>query len=77
MIEEVWASDCELENFDEIEEELADKERLVTVYFEGNPLQKQNPVLYRNKVKLAVPQVKQIDASKFLLLLRLYLSLFR
>ena len=49
-----------------VEKELKDKENLNTVYFEGNPLQLKNPTLYRNKVRLALPQIMQIDASKSL-----------
>lgn len=64
QLEELWASQCRLDDFAEIERELADKEQLNTVYFEGNPLQLRQPVLYRNKVRLALPRVKQIDASK-------------
>lgn len=63
-LEEVWASNCQLESFEEVEKVLADKEQLTTVYFEGNPLQKRQVVLYRNKVRLALPRVRQIDASK-------------
>lgn len=37
---------------------------LNTVYFEGNPLEKKQRALYRNKVKLALPNIRQIDASK-------------
>lgn len=48
-----------------MERELKEKEELNTVYFEGNPLQLRQPALYRNKVRLALPQVRQIDASKF------------
>jgi len=47
-----------------VEQELRDKENLKTVYFEGNPLQTKGPAVYRNKVRLALPQVIQIDASK-------------
>jgi len=47
-----------------VEAQLKDKEKLETVYFEGNPLQLRQPVLYRNKVRLALPQVRQIDASE-------------
>lgn len=47
-----------------MEAELADKNYLQTVYFEGTPLQRAQPVLYRNKVKLALPRVKKIDASE-------------
>lgn len=48
-----------------MERELKDKENLQTVYFEGNPLQMNGPAVYRNKVKLALPQIVQIDASMF------------
>jgi protein phosphatase 1 regulatory subunit 7 len=66
-IENLWATGCKLERFDELEKELGDKKELSEVYFESNPLQKSNPVLYRNKVRLALPQVSKIDASKYLL----------
>ena len=75
QLEELWASSNQLASFDEIERELADKKVLNTVYFEGNPLQKNAPVLYRNKVRLALPQVKQIDASKCLNLIALWIRL--
>ncbi|KAL5339104.1 hypothetical protein BJX70DRAFT_388180 [Aspergillus crustosus] len=64
-LEELWASNNQLSNFNEIERELKNKEKLQTVYFEGNPLQTNGPVVYRNKVRLAIPQIMQIDASKF------------
>ncbi|CBX97215.1 hypothetical protein LEMA_P103460.1 [Plenodomus lingam JN3] len=63
-LQEFWASNCKLGDFREIERELRDKEELETVYFEGNPLQRQQPALYRNKIRLALPRVVQIDASK-------------
>lgn len=65
QLEELWGSNNGLSSFEEVERELKDKENLETVYFEGNPLQTKGPALYRNKVRLALPQVKQIDASKF------------
>jgi protein phosphatase 1 regulatory subunit 7 len=64
-LEEVWASYNQLADFNDVERELKDKKKLTTVYFEGNPLQLRGPALYRNKVKLALPQVVQIDASEF------------
>ena len=64
-MEEFWASYCKLESFQEVEVQLKDKEKLETVYFEGNPLQLRQPALYRNKVRLALPQVRQIDASEW------------
>lgn len=63
-LEELWASSNQLSSFDEIEKELQDKKQLKTVYFEGNPLQTNNAVMYRNKVRLSLPQIQQIDASK-------------
>ncbi|MCJ1486567.1 hypothetical protein MMC06_006745 [Schaereria dolodes] len=63
-LEELWASSNELASFEEVESELADKKGLNTVYFEGNPLQLKSPVVYRNKIRLALPQVQQIDASR-------------
>lgn len=63
-IEEFWASYNQIGDFADVERALADKKELNTVYFEGNPLQLRQPALYRNKVRLALPQVQQIDASK-------------
>lgn len=54
-----------MESFEEIEHELGKKEKLDTVYFEGNPLQKAAGATYRNKLRLALKGIKQIDASKF------------
>ncbi|KAF7561943.1 hypothetical protein G7046_g2198 [Stylonectria norvegica] len=62
-LEEVWASYNLISDFNDVERELKDKEKLTTVYFEGNPLQLRGPALYRNKVRLALPQLKQIDAT--------------
>ncbi|OTB04400.1 hypothetical protein M426DRAFT_320769 [Hypoxylon sp. CI-4A] len=62
-IEEIWASYNQLSDIADIEQELADKENLNTVYFEGNPVQLRQPALYRNKVRLALPQIQQIDAT--------------
>ncbi|KAK6612123.1 protein phosphatase 1 regulatory subunit SDS22 [Botrytis cinerea] len=62
-LEEVWASYNKIADFNDVEEHLKDKEKLNTVYFEGNPLQLKGPALYRNKVRLALPQVMQIDAT--------------
>lgn len=61
-LEELWASNNKLESFEEVEKELGGKEKLETVYFEGNPLQRKQPVLYRGKVRMALPRVRQIDA---------------
>ncbi len=63
-LEELWASNCQIGDFAEVERELKGKGELTTVYFEGNPLQTKGPAVYRNKIRLALPQLKQIDASK-------------
>jgi protein phosphatase 1 regulatory subunit 7 len=65
VLEELWASNCEVNSFNDIEKHLVDKKQLATVYFEGNPVQKQNPVLYRNKVRLALPNIVQVDSSEY------------
>ena len=65
-LEELWGSNNKLASFEEVERELRGKEELKTVYFEGNPLQRIGPAVYRNKVRLALPQIVQIDASKSL-----------
>ena len=62
-LEELWASSNLLSSFEEVERELAKKKELKTVYFEMNPLQLRSPALYRNKVRLGLPQIQQIDAS--------------
>jgi protein phosphatase 1 regulatory subunit 7 len=69
-LEELWASNNQIASFDEIERELGGRKEedgdtiVKTVYLEGNPVQKNNEVLYRGKVKLALPKIEQIDASK-------------
>lgn len=64
-LEELWATGNQLSSFEEVERELGDKKNLQTVYFEGNPLQTNGPAVYRNKVRLAIPHIMQIDASMY------------
>jgi protein phosphatase 1 regulatory subunit 7 len=75
-LEELWGSNNQLASFEEVERELKDKENLETVYFEGNPLQMKGPAVYRNKVRLALPQIKQIDASKLVVSFFFWLRCF-
>lgn len=63
-LEEIWASDCLLDSFDDLEIHLRNARSLHTAYFEGNPLQTRKRETYRNKLRLALPQLRQIDASK-------------
>lgn len=62
-LEEFWASDNELADFGQIERQLGRLAKLETVYFEGNPLQRTAGANYQRKVRLALPQVRQIDAT--------------
>ena len=62
-LEDLWASSNDLNSFSDVERELSNKPRLRTVYFEGNPLQRDNEVTYRNKIRLALPQITKIDAT--------------
>lgn len=63
-LEELWASDCKLSSYKEVETELGKLPNLETVYFERNPLHKENQATYRNKVRLCLgPSLKQIDAT--------------
>lgn len=63
LLEDLWASENEIESFEEVEKELADKKHLKGVYFEKNPLQMNGPALYKNKIRLALPQIECIDGS--------------
>jgi protein phosphatase 1 regulatory subunit 7 len=62
-LEELWANHNELALFTEMEAELGGLAKLETVYFEGNPLETSHKTQYRLKIKLALPQIKQIDAT--------------
>ncbi len=62
-LQELWASYNQLESWKEVEQELGEFPELNTVYFEGNPLQKKHEVTYRNKLKILLPHLKQIDAT--------------
>jgi protein phosphatase 1 regulatory subunit 7 len=46
-----------------LDTQLAHLQNLETVYLEGNPCQTNDMAGYRRKVMLALPQVKQIDAT--------------
>ena len=64
-LEEFWASNCRLGSFEDVKGELGGLGRLETVYLEGNPLESEQRVLYRGKVRLALPGVRKVDASEF------------
>lgn len=59
-----WCSYNQISSFEEVGKQLGKLPELDTVYFEGNPLQLQNPTAYRRKVKLYLgPSLTKIDAT--------------
>lgn len=65
QMEEFWANSNAIEDLHHIDEQLgvARMPHLNTVYFELNPVQRKEGAAYRRKLILALPQVKQIDAT--------------
>ena len=53
----------QLSDLQEIERELKSVSTLETIYLEGNPCQAKEGAHYRRKVILALPQIKQLDAT--------------
>ncbi|KAG9050097.1 hypothetical protein FS837_007620 [Tulasnella sp. UAMH 9824] len=62
-LEEFWANDNKIPNLRDLDSQLGKTATLKTIYLEGNPCQKEDMANYRRKVKLALPQVVQIDAT--------------
>lgn len=62
-LEEFWASGNQIPDLRDLDSQLAHLANLETVYLEGNPCQTNDPTGYRRKVILALPQVKQVDAT--------------
>ena len=52
-----------IESLQALEPQLRQISTLETVYLEGNPVQAKEGVHYRRKVILALPQLKQLDAT--------------
>ena len=46
-----------------VEPQLKNIATLETVYLEGNPCQAREGASYRRKIILALPQIKQLDAT--------------
>ena len=57
------ASDNNIESMQSLEKELGGITTLSTIYLERNPCQKADMTGYRRKIMLALPQIKQIDAT--------------
>ncbi|KAH8117697.1 L domain-like protein [Phellopilus nigrolimitatus] len=62
-LEELWASNNRITTLTDLEPQLAHLKALETVYLEGNPVQRSEGAAYRRKINLALPQLKQIDAT--------------
>lgn len=56
-------NDNQIPNLNALTPELGKIDSLSTIYLEGNPCQKAEGSAYRRKIILALPQVKQIDAT--------------
>ncbi|ORY25645.1 putative nuclear regulatory subunit of Glc7p type 1 protein serine-threonine phosphatase [Naematelia encephala] len=63
QLEEFWASYNKIPHLSALDSQLAHLQNLETVYLEGNPCQTNDMAGYRRKIILALPQVKQIDAT--------------
>ncbi|KAG0705654.1 L domain-like protein [Suillus ampliporus] len=62
-LEELWLNNNKIPDLRALEPQLKDMASLETVYLEGNPCQQAEGTSYRRKIMLALPQVKQIDAT--------------
>ncbi|WWC96181.1 hypothetical protein V866_003048 [Kwoniella sp. B9012] len=62
-LEEFWASYNKIPNLQSLDKQLRPLPNLETVYLEGNPCQLNDMAGYRRKIILALPQIKQIDAT--------------
>uniref|UniRef100_A0A8C1XX10 Protein phosphatase 1 regulatory subunit 7 n=1 Tax=Cyprinus carpio TaxID=7962 RepID=A0A8C1XX10_CYPCA len=60
QLKEFWMNDNQIDNWADLDE-LKNAKGLETVYLERNPLQKDPQ--YRRKIMLALPSVRQIDAT--------------
>ncbi|KAK6201054.1 uncharacterized protein RJT21DRAFT_31241 [Scheffersomyces amazonensis] len=59
-----WCSYNGIASFEEVGQQLGKLTELDTVYFEGNPIQLQNPTAYRRKLTLYLgPSLAKIDAT--------------
>ncbi|KAI5970456.1 sds22 [Candida margitis] len=59
-----WCSYNQVSSFENVGKELGKLPDLECVYFEGNPIQTENPTAYRRKLKLYLgPSLNKIDAT--------------
>jgi len=62
-LEELWLNGNEIPNLQALESHLGSITTLQTLYLEANPCQTADMTGYRRKIMLALPQLKQIDAT--------------
>ncbi|TIA75633.1 hypothetical protein E3P92_00768 [Wallemia ichthyophaga] len=62
-LQELWANSNQIDNLDGVESQLQHIQSLHTIYLEHNPIQHSLNTSYRRKLKILLPQLKQIDAT--------------
>jgi len=62
-LQELWMSNNKIPNLHALDSQLKHITTLETLYLEGNPCQTDDMAGYRRKIILALPQLKQIDAT--------------
>ncbi|KZP31664.1 L domain-like protein [Athelia psychrophila] len=62
-LEEVWLNNNKITTLQTLEPQLRTATALETIYLEGNPVQESEGGNYRRKIKMALPQLSQIDAT--------------
>jgi len=62
-LEDLWMNGNKISNLFALDTELKPLEHLQTIYLEANPCQTEDMAGYRRKIILALPQLKQIDAT--------------
>lgn len=64
QLTDFWCSYNKISSFENIGQQLGKLPELETVYFEGNPVQTDNPTAYRRKLTLYLgPSLQKIDAT--------------
>ncbi|KAF7796634.1 hypothetical protein EIP86_007816 [Pleurotus ostreatoroseus] len=63
QLEELWMSFNKIATLQSLDSQLKNISTLETVYLEGNPCQAKEGASYRRKIALALPQIKQLDAT--------------
>ncbi|KAF8625562.1 hypothetical protein AX15_005326 [Amanita polypyramis BW_CC] len=62
-LSELWIGNNQISDLRALDTELRSTTTLETLYLEGNPCQISDMAGYRRKIMLALPQLKQIDAT--------------